>query len=128
MPSSKPSKTKKQQIVPRGGCKCGQRSRPWQRFCWKCHAAYMRNYRKTHRLIGLARKKANARAYLKTYVKRFVVKPKPCEVCGNPEVQAHHLNYRYPLKVRWLCTTHHLELHGKNSHKPTVNVRRSVNS
>ena len=35
---------------------------------------------------------------------------KPCEVCGKPRAEAHHPDYLRPLKVRWLCTRHHLHL------------------
>jgi len=35
----------------------------------------------------------------------------PCEVCGEPKVDAHHDDYSKPLKVRWLCRTHHTRLH-----------------
>lgn len=31
---------------------------------------------------------------------------KPCEVCSK-KAQAHHIDYRYPLAVRWLCFEHH---------------------
>jgi hypothetical protein len=34
-----------------------------------------------------------------------------CEICGNPTVDAHHDNYRKPLKVRWLCRQHHTRVH-----------------
>jgi hypothetical protein len=34
-----------------------------------------------------------------------------CEVCGDENVDAHHDNYREPLKVRWLCRQHHTRLH-----------------
>lgn len=37
----------------------------------------------------------------------------PCEVCGNKRSQAHHDDYRSPLKVRWLCFKHHREIHGQ---------------
>ena len=37
--------------------------------------------------------------------------PKPCEVCGNPLVQAHHDDYNQPLNVRWLCPKHHAAYH-----------------
>lgn len=48
--------------------------------------------------------------------------PQPCEVCnefgymkdGRRNVQAHHDNYNYPLKVRWLCQFHHHEWHKTN--------------
>lgn len=38
---------------------------------------------------------------------------RPCEVCGNPDVQIHHLDYFEPLNVRFLCFLHHVEVgHG----------------
>src|SRR5690606_23859393 len=30
-----------------------------------------------------------------------------CEVCGSPDVDAHHDDYSRPLEVRWLCRQHH---------------------
>lgn len=38
---------------------------------------------------------------------------KPCEVCGDEKVQAHHDDYSKPLKVKWLCKKHHYEHHIK---------------
>lgn len=38
----------------------------------------------------------------------------PCEICGNTLAQAHHDDYNFPLKVRWLCTKHHNEWHKHN--------------
>lgn len=35
----------------------------------------------------------------------------PCEVCGEIRSQAHHDDYAKPLEVRWLCSTHHAEVH-----------------
>ena len=35
----------------------------------------------------------------------------PCEVCGEPNSQAHHRDYRKPLKVTWLCLKHHVLEH-----------------
>ncbi len=35
----------------------------------------------------------------------------PCEVCNNPKVQAHHIDYSKPLEVRWLCLEHHGNRH-----------------
>lgn len=38
-----------------------------------------------------------------------------CEVCGNPDVQAHHDDYNFVLNVRWLCNKHHAEWHRNNN-------------
>ena len=38
---------------------------------------------------------------------------KPCEVCGDPESQAHHEDYSKPFEVRWLCFVHHRQAHGQ---------------
>lgn len=39
--------------------------------------------------------------------------PKPCGVCGNRTVHAHHDDYNKPLEVRWLCPRHHSQLHNQ---------------
>ena len=36
-----------------------------------------------------------------------------CEVCGSLRVDAHHDDYRQPLKVRWLCRRCHQKLHAE---------------
>lgn len=36
---------------------------------------------------------------------------KPCEVCGEVRVDAHHDDYSKPLQVRWLCRKHHKAEH-----------------
>lgn len=39
---------------------------------------------------------------------------KPCEVCGDPKSEAHHLDYAHPLAIRWMCFKHHREIgHGQ---------------
>lgn len=48
------------------------------------------------------------------YTKRNLIQ-KPCEVCGDPNSQAHHDNYNDVLNVTWLCRRHHLEKHGKTA-------------
>jgi hypothetical protein len=56
----------------------------------------------------------NCRCYLNAYVRRGVIQKGPCEVCGtDKEIQAHHDDYSKPLKVRWLCRYHRLQLRGQ---------------
>jgi len=38
---------------------------------------------------------------------------RPCEMCGDKVVEAHHDDYSKPLDVRWLCKGHHVEHHMK---------------
>ena len=37
---------------------------------------------------------------------------KPCEQCGNINVEGHHKDYSKQLEVVWLCKRHHMEAHG----------------
>jgi len=39
------------------------------------------------------------------------IKKKPCEICGDPNTEAHHPDYGKPLEVVWLCDYHHKEEH-----------------
>ncbi len=71
----------------------------------------MRSWRKTHPLTAEQRKKDNARSYTHVYLTRGLIEKRPCEVCDDPIVQAHHDDYDFPLLVRWLCPTHHRHLH-----------------
>jgi hypothetical protein len=57
--------------------------------------------------------KAKARRKAHKALRRGKLKRQPCEVCGVGKAQMHHDDYTKPLDVRWLCTTHHGELHRK---------------
>lgn len=41
------------------------------------------------------------------------LKRKPCEVCGDPNSQAHHNDYNNPKDIRWFCRIHHMIYHGR---------------
>lgn len=74
----------------------------------------------------IAAKKAKIRWKEKNSFKRHVhvitgnairdgrIKKMPCEVCGDPQVHAHHDDYMKPLDVRWLCPSHHRQWHIDN--------------
>ena len=57
--------------------------------------------------------KYKAHSMVNNAVRDGRLKREPCEVCGKLKVEAHHDDYRSPLKVRWLCRKHHLEVEGK---------------
>lgn len=46
----------------------------------------------------------------KALSKKILIK-KPCKVCKEKRVDAHHPNYDKPLEVIWLCRQHHKDLH-----------------
>ena len=87
--------------------KCEEPRASGNPYCKVHHNEQMREWRKTHRLEGEARKRSNARSYLHVYIKRGKIVKQPCEVCGNPKVLAKHVDYDRPLDVRWLCKEHH---------------------
>lgn len=96
----------------KGRCRCGQPARVGQRRCRACHAAYMREWRKSHPLTGEARERDNARHIAGMALKRGQIERKPCLVCGSTEkLEKHHFDYSEPLQVDWLCRKHHLALH-----------------
>ena len=70
---------------------CNIEARQGQRYCNKCHAEYMRNNRPKHsELKEEQKKKANARSYLNTYIRRGKILRQPCEVCSSPIAEGHH--------------------------------------
>jgi hypothetical protein len=68
---------------------------------------YARNHRRKHPGKTRARE-AVRRAIVAGRIQRGV-----CEICGNPQVEAHHTDYRRRLDVKWLCRRHHMLAEGK---------------
>lgn len=65
--------------------------------------------------------RAVVRRYIHTQLQRGKFKRKPCEVCGEPATEFHHLNYeRMTLDVRHLCHKHHMEEELKIKRRLTV--------
>jgi hypothetical protein len=46
-------------------------------------------------------------------IRRGLITPGPCEVCGAERVDAHHERYNEPMRVRWLCRKHHKAEHAR---------------
>jgi hypothetical protein len=91
--------------------------------CDECRAAekeYQRNYRQQNRQRlneydrrperdtrlrdDPEKRKARERAYDTLARDR---EKEPCEECGSPDSQLHHVRYDWPLDVRWLCISCH---------------------
>ena len=52
--------------------------------------------------------KFRARNAVYKAIKKGLLIRKPCEVCGNPNSEAHHSDYSKPLMVQFLCRDHHI--------------------
>ena len=48
---------------------------------------------------------------LRSAVRRGLVQPQACEICGSPKTDGHHEDYATPMVVRWLCRKHHKQRH-----------------
>ena len=85
------------------------------------YRAWYRNYQKSSKIIKYKRKyikkwrlknslnKDIIRQKVRRALKLGLLKKEPCEVCGELKVEAHHPDYRSPLRVNWLCRIHHRE-------------------
>lgn len=91
-----------------------KRDNPNKRYCKKCNAAYIREWRKTHPLSEEQKIKAIVRNKTMMRIKRGLLIRYPCEVCGDTKVEAHHDDYSKTYDVRWLCFKHHREHHKLN--------------
>lgn len=56
-------------------------------------------------------KKVWAHVATKSAIRRGLLIPAPCEVCGEAKTEAHHPDYDRPLLVQWLCRKHHRAVH-----------------
>ena len=91
-----------------------------QEKCKTCSAKTVRLwYRKNKNRAYEATKRSQARhpekyragCVVRMAVMRGTITKKPCEVCGDNNVHAHHEDYSKPREVVWLCRKHHVERH-----------------
>jgi hypothetical protein len=101
-------------------CSCGAPRSAWRPYCTRCANARRGKYRS---MGSEAKRRANARSYLNTYIKRGIVEKQPCSHCGATEAEAHHSDYSKPLEVTWLCRECHLKLHGVPCARRAKNTR-----
>ncbi len=91
---------------------------------YKKNLAYYKKYevirnkrpeRKKQRLLSQQKQRENnphkylARQKVLRALSKGVLIKKPCEVCGNLKVEAHHEDYFKPLEIKWFCKKHHIE-------------------
>lgn len=97
------------------GCNsCGAQRAKGQTMCRPCINARRKESRpKWSEMPRERRRKATARAYTRTLVRRGVLARMPCEQCGAERAEIHHDDYSKPREVRWLCREHHMALHAQ---------------
>lgn len=56
--------------------------------------------------------KRHARVLMAKAIRSGDLRRGPCEKCGTTEhIHGHHTDYTQPLKVMWLCDSHHTQIH-----------------
>jgi len=83
-------------------------------LCRNCYNNSRRHFKMQN---PVSKQKIRARQKAREAVKKGKIIKKPCVVCGETKVEAHHLDYDRPLQVLWMCEKHHDELHGHNPPK-----------
>jgi len=102
-----------------GKCKACTKTdvRRWYWSTRPARAEYERSRANLPHRRALSRKnrqKSEARIAVNNAIRDGRLVRQPCQVCGvTARVEAHHDDYSRPLDVRWLCFTHHCEVHGK---------------
>jgi hypothetical protein len=73
----------------------------------KCAREHSKRQHEKHRHRRLLR--------MRTYylVRTGAITKTPCKICGDPEVQIHHLDYRSATKVEFYCKKHHAVIEGR---------------
>jgi len=69
----------------------------------------MADFRKAWEIKNPEKRKAHND--LNNAVRSGKITKKPCYICGEEKVEAHHPDYKKTLEVIWLCMQHHKELH-----------------
>ena len=92
-------------------CKIRPHARAGQRYCRECHAAYMREWRKTHPPSPKQIERNKSRQLARISKHRGKLIPELCWVCGTTQnIEIHHPDYSKPLQVIWLCQPCHITL------------------
>ena len=92
-----------------------ENKRQYEKIRYQKRKQYASERDKIHRLRNPEKYKARTAVNNAVRDKRIV--KKPCEVCGEVNVQAHHGDYSQPLTVRWLCRKCHW-----TEHNPTRQI------
>jgi hypothetical protein len=90
-----------------------------KQICLNCpntinHSAMTYCYFCTCQLFNNPEYKTHVLKFIKSCIRKKIIKKRLCELCGDKKVQLHIHNYFKPLDVRWLCKNHHNDEHNWN--------------
>lgn len=96
-------------------------------YCKDCNNAirsksgYVYVNRKAYYEVEENKLKEKTRQNTRIALKKGIIKRQTsCQVCGTTKnIQCHHLDYSDPLKVEWLCPSHHYDA-DKNLRSPNT--------
>jgi len=97
-------------------------NRPWRYdfMCVNCKAEHDRKINKRRSGVRCRvnekprdSQKNQIRAITKKAITQGLLVKRPCEACGNPTSELHHIKYDQPLDVQWLCDECHRKVHRK---------------
>ncbi len=89
--------------------------RKYAAYCQPCHAANMRDWRKTHPMNAEQKRRDNCRSYSRVLMLRGKLVPGPCADCGGAWEHMHHEDYSKPREVTWLCKPCHGQRHDRET-------------
>lgn len=80
----------------------GDKGPNWKGGISKDHMRYTKKWRKNNP------EKVKVQKETRNAIKRGDIIPKPCVICGETKVDAHHPDYNKPNDIVWLCRKHHV--------------------
>lgn len=93
-----------------------------QSWCKSCNYKYVKAWAKTptrkkhrqkmgynYRMNAQNKQALKSRRKLNAQIEMGNLQRQPCQVCQQPNAQAHHPDYSKPYGIIWLCEIHHRE-------------------
>ena len=72
---------------------------------------YMREYMREYSKLPDVKLKIYARNYTNNLIVEGEIRREPCVMCANDRAEAHHLDYKRPWIIMWLCRDCHPKVH-----------------
>ena len=110
--------------------KPSQYARKKRHFCGAlCYAKYRKDvmppceqnsYKNGGMSVEEKKLRIKARSDLNHAIRDGILERQSCKVCGDVKSEGHHINYKNPLEVVWLCDKHHHAEHARIHQNPEL--------